>query len=229
MRPIGVRIDRATTFRNWALRRVAPARSFFSPTNRSKVEQEMPLTDLHPGEAIDSEFPSVHVQSVLYNLPLEKISRALEYLDNACQVAERSQAVRRVTVAYGDCSPKPTISPTELDTLRKTFLRLAAIDYTFFGANLGSAAGHNRLLEHASADFVMILNPDVLVAPNLFIELLAALALPPPGRPGQDRHGLSPGQQPRRHRNGAARRTELPNQRAIPGGVQSRRGLRSSA
>jgi GT2 family glycosyltransferase len=130
---------------------------------------------------IEPSLPTIHVQAVLYNLPLANIWRTLEYLDNACRVAMNAGSLRAVTVAYGDCSPQQTVGVDDPDQLRSAFEYLSKIDYTYFSANLGSAAGHNRLLESAEADFVMILNPDVLAAPNLFIEMLAAASAPDVG------------------------------------------------
>jgi len=67
-------------------------------------------------------------------------------------------AVPRVSVAYGDCSPRPCIPDEARAEFRRRFVQLIEIEYTFFDANLGSAAGHNRLLEGARSDFIMILN-----------------------------------------------------------------------
>lgn len=128
-----------------------------------------------------SPFPCVRVQSVLYNLTLDRIERALEYLDNAVAIARKANLVKQVVVAYGDCSPRRTLAAADLSRLRKGCRNLDRLDYTFFDANLGSAAGHNRLLAEAASDFVMIMNPDVLAAPNLFAELFAALSRPQVG------------------------------------------------
>ena len=119
-----------------------------------------------------SSHPTIRVQSVLYNLAVENVERALEYLDNAALLARRQGFAKNVSVAYGDCSPNKILSDQDLDHLRGRFKNLTNIDYSFFGTNLGSAAGHNSLLKAANSDFVMIMNPDVLVAPNLFEELL---------------------------------------------------------
>jgi GT2 family glycosyltransferase len=123
-------------------------------------------------------FITVRVQSILYNLGLDQITRSLEYLDNAALNAIRLGAISAATIAYGDCSPEPTIGNKALQALRKNYTGIQAIDYTYFRANLGSAAGHNRLLTEAASDLVMILNPDVLASPNLFCKLIDALARP---------------------------------------------------
>ena len=122
---------------------------------------------------------TIRVQSVLFNTPFESVARALEYFDNAARVARERGFGKEVVVAYGDCSPTPTISSAALRCLQRRCPHLANIEYTYFSANLGSAAGHNRLLERAAGDLVMIANPDILSAPTLFGELISTL-----GRPG---------------------------------------------
>lgn len=122
--------------------------------------------------------PSVRVQSVVYRLSSEAMERTLTYLDNAARLAMDKGIVREVMVAYGDCSPEPTIDGEILKAWQQRFSHLRTIEYTFFDANLGSAAGHNHLLEGASSDLVMILNPDVLASPTLFVELNHALSRP---------------------------------------------------
>ncbi|MEO0635848.1 MAG: glycosyltransferase family 2 protein [Pseudomonadota bacterium] len=111
------------------------------------------------------------VQSVIYQLPMESIERTLEYLDVAALNARNAGGIGEVVIALGDCSPEPALSEAHLEQLRSRFENLGEIAYHFFDANLGSAAGHNELLARSSSDFSMILNPDVLAAPNLLIEM----------------------------------------------------------
>ena len=122
--------------------------------------------------------PSIRVQSIIYHLAFENIERALEHLDNAARNAVRQSVSTDITIALGDCSPTPTLSDAELADLRARYKNLAGIDYTFFGANLGSAAGHNRLMEAATCDLLVIQNPDVVVAPTIFEELVQGLSRP---------------------------------------------------
>jgi GT2 family glycosyltransferase len=126
-------------------------------------------------------FPSVRVQSVLYNLPLKNIERSLVYLDNAARNAKANGSVKQIFVAYGDCSPVRTFTEEMLADFRSRFTHLSGIEYSFFDANLGSAAGHNRLLMSATTDLLMILNPDILPSPTLFEELIADLGKPQVG------------------------------------------------
>lgn len=122
--------------------------------------------------------PLIRVQSVLYNLPVENVVRTLEHLENAAIRFCTADRQERVVLALGDCSPQRSIQPSVIEDLRKRFPGLSGIEYNFFGANLGHGGGQNRLLREASDGLVMVMNPDVLVAPNLFAELTSALRRP---------------------------------------------------
>lgn len=120
----------------------------------------------------------ISVQSVLYNLPYDNIVRSLDYLDNAARNARKSGSMHEISVAYGDCSPEPLIGNEALAELRRSCSNITNISYRYFAANLGSARGHNELLDESTSELVMILNPDVLAAPTLIDEMLAALSRP---------------------------------------------------
>jgi GT2 family glycosyltransferase len=122
---------------------------------------------------------TVRIQAVIYHLPRERAVRAVEFVDNAARIAVAAGVAGSFELAFGDCSPLPTFDETSLQALRRDSKNLSKVDATFFGANLGSAAGHNKLLAQGQSDFSLIMNPDVLLTPSLFVELLAAL-----GRPG---------------------------------------------
>lgn len=116
---------------------------------------------------------TLQVQSVLYQTSPASIERALRSLARAVEVAELSTgASLSATICYGDCSDLPVLDETTLDRLRKEFSGVIDVTYTWFGSNLGSAAGHNALAAAGGAGFILVMNPDVVVAPrtleNLF-------------------------------------------------------------
>jgi hypothetical protein len=121
---------------------------------------------------------SVQVQSVLYGNHFPSVERAILSLGRAAELAIGSGMVSRVEIAYGDSSPSPCLSEAELTQLRAHYPEALTIRYDFFGGNLGSARGHNRLAEPAATDFILVQNPDVVVSPRLIINLLRAFTLP---------------------------------------------------
>lgn len=115
---------------------------------------------------------SIQVQSILYQMDEESIGRALESLARATDLAISGGHVSRVRVCYGDTSPQRSLTDQNLAALRAKFSLYFEIVYTFFDKNLGSARGHNTLAEKADTDYLLILNPDVVVSPRLFEDLL---------------------------------------------------------
>jgi len=127
--------------------------------------------------ASEPRLGKLRVQSVLYGNEPHRIAQAIEHLERAARLVQRTGLFEVVELVYGDCSPA--------DTLRDAVLghnaagsALAKVEYVFFDENLGSALGHNRLLETGDSEFVLIMNPDIMMAPNALIELARASADP---------------------------------------------------
>lgn len=116
---------------------------------------------------------SLQIQSILFNNEPGDILRALESIERACELAIFEKTCNRVTVSYGDCSPNACLDPSTLETWQSRFRFAFELKYEFFGANLGSARGHNRLAEGATSEFLLIQNPDVVISPRLFGRLLS--------------------------------------------------------
>ena len=122
---------------------------------------------------IKDRLPSVWAQSVLYKTPLHAIDRALESLARSAELAVMEDgACSRVVLTYGDCSPMRCLEDQDLANLREKYGWIIDLRYTWFAENLGSARGHNRLAEECDADFMLILNPDVVVSPRVIQYLL---------------------------------------------------------
>jgi GT2 family glycosyltransferase len=137
--------------------------------DRREVPEKPPFAD---------EPVSIQVQSVLYDLPATHVERSLEYVEAAIRAAMAAGFVTAADVAYGDCSSQRTLTEDSLAGLRRNWPTFREIAYTFFDANLGSAEGHNRLIDAARSDLIVILNPDVLPAPTAFVEMIRTLRTP---------------------------------------------------
>jgi GT2 family glycosyltransferase len=124
---------------------------------------------------------TIGVQAIVSNLDGTQLARSLEYLDNTAMWSKRLGKATTVDVAYGDCSPTPILDDSMLVELRSQFENIEKISYTFFGENIGPAAGHNRLGNVAYNDYLMTLDPTALAAPNLLSEMLDALDRPEVG------------------------------------------------
>lgn len=123
---------------------------------------------------------SLRIQSVFYNNSQARIDMALESMARAVDLAIGAGVLSTVEIALGDCSPEPVFTLKEIEerTARLCQQGIARIQYTFFDANLGSAAGQNRLLADLQTELVLILNPDTIMAPNIFGELVRPMRKP---------------------------------------------------
>ena len=120
---------------------------------------------------------SVQVQSILYMMDHESIEHALESLERAVDLAIGCGACSKIRVSYGDTSPQRCLSDEDLERMRERFSYFE-LTYQFFNANLGSARGHNELSRYADTDYLLILNPDIVVSPRIFENLLEPFADP---------------------------------------------------
>jgi len=118
---------------------------------------------------------TLRIQSILFHNDTAAIERTLECIHRAADLATAQGVYSAVRVAYGDCSPVALFLPEEIQRLQSLHAGYFELDITHFGANLGSAKGHNTLLQHITADHVLIMNPDVVLAPNTLVELARPL------------------------------------------------------
>ena len=117
---------------------------------------------------------SIQIQSVLYHNEKEALLQALENIANAIRVDRRTDgALGAVTVCYGDASAQPLFTENEIEQIKAQFSDAFSLQYTFFHENTGTAKGHNRMGESCTSEFMLIMNPDVLVNPHFFAQMLA--------------------------------------------------------
>ncbi|MFK4258866.1 glycosyltransferase [Agrobacterium tumefaciens] len=120
--------------------------------------------------------PSIQVQSVLYNMDFFSIRRSLEALARSVDLAVSEGICSKVKIVYGDTSPVRCLHDDVLMQLRGEFAWAFEIAYVFFDENIGSANGHNRLAINCDTDYLLILNPDVVVSPRLLQNMLSPFA-----------------------------------------------------
>jgi len=122
----------------------------------------------------------LQIQSIMFQNRPEDVRRSLVSVIRAAELSRIGGRFDRVSIIWGDCSSTPVFLDAEIAELgnQVTEHGIASLDYIHFNANLGSAAGHNRLLEGSSFDQVLIINPDTVMAPDCIVELSRALRSP---------------------------------------------------
>jgi hypothetical protein len=125
---------------------------------------------------------TVRVQIVLFETSTTQVWRLVAGTVAAARQALEAGVASVVEVAFGDCSDEPCVDLGD-EGIRTHTAGMPEIDvsYDFFGENLGSAGGHNRLATGTGADGLLLLNPDTYPAPNLLVELLDVFGAPDVG------------------------------------------------
>ncbi len=116
---------------------------------------------------------SLQIQSVLYKNPVHEIERSLESIFNAVKNHHDSLSTnKKIIVSYGDASPEPVVTDEILDGFRQKYHDDLTVNYIHFGFNSGHGHGQNLLAESCSTEYILILQPDAILAPNFFDEII---------------------------------------------------------
>lgn len=117
---------------------------------------------------------SLQIQSVIYKNRKESLLKAMKALRQAVSVYKKLSGAFEVSLIYGDASPEPVFSERDVAMIKEELEGTIDFTYQFFNLNTGTARGHNLLGEHCTADFMMIMNPDIIVEPRCLFYLLSA-------------------------------------------------------
>jgi hypothetical protein len=108
---------------------------------------------------------------VLYGNEAGSIAHFVRSVQVAAEVARHDCTTS--VIALGDSSAEPILDAVRLAQLEQ--LGSTRIEYLPFGDNLGHGGGHNRLMEAAREDLVLVINPDTVLAPHAVRELVSGL------------------------------------------------------
>jgi len=116
---------------------------------------------------------TIQIQAVIYHNEKESLRKALEHMHNALRVEkEQCGKISSATFVYGDASSAPVFTQDDIAALNSQFGDLLKIEYRFFNFNSGFGKGQNMLAENCSADYMLVMNPDIIVNPRFFIEIM---------------------------------------------------------
>ena len=116
---------------------------------------------------------TIQIQAVIYNNEKDSLIKAIEHIHNALRVEkQKTNNISHVKFIYGDASASPIFSQTDIIALNKQYGDLLEIEYRFFNFNSGFGKGQNLLGESCTADYMLVMNPDIIVNPRFFIEMM---------------------------------------------------------
>ena len=106
---------------------------------------------------------TLQVQSVIYENEKSHLLRSAESIFQAASYALDHRTFSRIALAYGDCSVQPVLAPEDIDVMNAKFSGKMTVSYAFWGANLGTAKGHNTLARNCESNYIIVENPDILM------------------------------------------------------------------
>ena len=113
---------------------------------------------------------SIQAQAVLYRNDSRELLRALEAMDNAA--GEAAEEGCKVSLRWGDASEEPIFSDEDWMEIRNRFSHLVGMEYRAWRKNTGYGGGNNLLAKDAEADYLLIMNPEIVVSPYTIVSLL---------------------------------------------------------
>lgn len=114
----------------------------------------------------------LRVQTVIYRNDRAALARSFESVDSAVKHAITVDLLQSVSFTYGDCSPEPVADDLFIDRLRTGAGAVSSVRGFFFNANLGTSRAHNIMAAEQETGLTLIMNPDVVFAPDALTELI---------------------------------------------------------
>lgn len=116
---------------------------------------------------------SIQIQSVIYKNKISSLLKAVHGIVNSIRVCKDNGILLHGVMEYGDASPERMLSENEVNVISSLMPEGMEFRYVYFGFNSGTAKGHNMMAETCTEEYIMIMNPDIILAPACLLELLA--------------------------------------------------------
>lgn len=115
----------------------------------------------------------LRLQTILYYNEIENLEKSLASVAKAVSVSrEKGGVITHVDVCYGDASAKPILTENKVAELNEKYGENITLEYMFFGFNSGTSKGQNVMFESCKADYLLAMNPDVILCPEFFLEMM---------------------------------------------------------
>jgi len=117
----------------------------------------------------------LQIQSVIYGNEKEALIRAVKCLRQAVIVYQKKIENISVKLIYGDASPNPILDESDVLKFKQLLDGLIEFVYKPFGFNSGTAKGHNLMADECNSEYIMVMNPDIMLEPSCLVHLFEAM------------------------------------------------------
>ena len=118
----------------------------------------------------------IQIQAVLYKNAADQLIQSVHAIDCAARTA--SEHGWEVDLCWGDASAKPVFSEASWQEMEKICPHIQQKSCLFFNENTGYGRGNNLLARNTDAEYLLIMNPEILLPPGAILDLLAPFENP---------------------------------------------------
>lgn len=116
---------------------------------------------------------TLRLQTILYHNEKENLEKSLASIARAVAVSKsKNGPFDRIDICYGDASAQPLFTEAEIAEYNRIYGEFFTLEYMFFGFNSGTSKGQNVMFETCRAEYLLAMNPDVILCPDFFCEMM---------------------------------------------------------
>lgn len=120
-----------------------------------------------------NENSQLRAQTILYKNDVKSVELSVASIANAVRVsAEKGGFIKHIELSFGDASDSPIFDDSVLKAFNEKYGKEITFSYRFFGFNSGTSKGQNIMFADCTTEYLMLYNPDVVVNPEYFIEIM---------------------------------------------------------
>ncbi|MCU6726491.1 dTDP-Rha:alpha-D-GlcNAc-pyrophosphate polyprenol%2C alpha-3-L-rhamnosyltransferase [uncultured Clostridium sp.] len=116
----------------------------------------------------------IQIQSVIYGNEKQSLYRAIKALVQAVKVYKKRGNLISAQLVYGDASPEKIFNEEDIDYIKEITADEIEFAYKYFGFNSGTAKGHNLMASEADGEYILIMNPDVILETSALVHMFDA-------------------------------------------------------
>lgn len=119
------------------------------------------------------EKTSLRLQTILYYNEKENLEKSLASVAKAVETSlKKGGCIEHIDICYGDASANPIYTEAEIEAYNQKYGEFFNLEYMFFGFNSGTSKGQNVMFKTCKAEYLLAMNPDVILCPDFFLEMM---------------------------------------------------------
>ncbi len=116
---------------------------------------------------------TLRLQTILYHNEKENLEKSLASVAKAVAVSQKKGGcISHIDICYGDASAEPIYTQEEIAAYNEKYGEYFTLEYMFFGFNSGTSKGQNVMFKTCKAEYLLAMNPDVILCPDFFLEMM---------------------------------------------------------